>query len=175
MKSILALDVSARGTGWAFGLPGDKPACGVERLSGEHYSDDRVFRNGIVWLSQMIGTMQPDIVAIEAPFKTSGQGNTNPASQAMLIGLQGALRGVIYARLGREAVLVASSTARKTFTGKGMYPSGEAKPAVQAEVLRRGWLTIEDMQADKADALCLWGYMAAQQMPELAFSRKRAA
>lgn len=174
MRSILALDVSARGTGFAFGLPGDKPVSGVERLTGEGYSDDRVFRNGIVWLSQMIGTMQPEIVAIEAPFKTSG-GGTSPASQAMLIGLQGALRGVVYARLGREAVLVASATARKTFTGRGTYPEKEAKPAVQAEVLRRGWLSIEDMQPDRADALCLWAHMAAQQIPELAFSRKRAA
>jgi hypothetical protein len=175
VQSILALDVSARCTGWAFGLPGDRPVSGIEKLTGEGYSDDRVFRNGIVWLWQLIGTMHPEIVAIEAPIKASGGGQTNPASQAMLLGLQGALRGVVYARLGKPADLVDVRTARKTFTGKGAYASGEAKPAVQAEVLRRGWLSLEDMQADKADALCLWGHMAAQQLPDLAFSRKRAA
>lgn len=174
MIPILALDVSKNGCGFAFGVPGDKPVSGVERLAGENYSDDRVFRNGIVWLNQMIGTMGPEIIAIEAPIKSSGGGFTNPDSQAMLLGLQGALRGVVYARLGTEAVLVPSQSARKSFTGKGVYAKGEAKAAVQAEVLRRGWLSIEDMQPDRADALCLWAHMAALQDPLLAFNRRAA-
>lgn len=172
MKPILALDVSKNGCGFAFGIPGDKPVSGVERLAGS--SDDHAFRNGIVWLSTIIGTMKPEVVAIEAPIKSSGGGFTNADSQAMLLGLQGALRGVVYARLGYGAVLVPSQSARKSFTGKGVYAKGEAKAAVQAEVLRRGWLSIEDMQPDRADALCLWGHMASLQDRSIAFTRRAA-
>jgi Holliday junction resolvasome RuvABC endonuclease subunit len=167
MKSILALDVSKNGCGWAFGLPGDKPISGVVKLAKDGDTDDEVFRNGIVWLTQQMNALSPAIVAIEAPFKSSGSGNTNPASQAMLLGLQGALRGVVKIKLPGRALLVASSSARKTFTGRGTYGTGEAKPAVQQEVLRRGWLSVEDMQPDRADALCLWCHVAADQLPSL--------
>src|SRR5690606_4804198 len=100
--------------------------------------------------------------------KASGGGNTNPASQAMLLGLQGALRGVVVLKLPTPAVLVSSATARKTFTGRGTYPSGEAKDAVMAECRRRGWLDLDTLQPDRADAVCLWAHMAAQQIPMLA-------
>lgn len=170
-KPILALDISKNGCGWAFGLPGDLPSSGVEAMGKDWDTDDKVFRNGLVWLSQIMGKRQPEVVGIEAPFKSSGHGNTNPASQAMLVGLQGVMRAVVFAKLGRPALLIASATARKTFTGRGTYASGEAKAAVQAEVARRGWLSWGDMQADRADALCLWGHLAAQQIPEIAFGK----
>jgi Holliday junction resolvasome RuvABC endonuclease subunit len=171
MKSILALDVSSRCTGWAFGLPGETPVSGIVEWRKDGDTDDDVFRRGLVWLSQQMTALSPEIVAIEAAIMSSGGGRTNPASQGMLLGLQGVLRAVVKAKLPGRAQLVASSTARKTFTGRGSYSEGEAKPAVQAEVARRGWLSIEDMQADRADALCLWGHMAAQQIPMLAHGR----
>lgn len=162
------MDVSARCTGWAYGFPGDVPTSGYVSWQRDGDTEDDVFRRALVWLNSQMVAMSPEIVAIEAPIKTS-MGNTNPASQAMLIGLQGVLRAVVKARLPGRAVLVASQTARKTFTGRGTFASGEAKAAVQAEVLRRGWLAIEDMQPDRADAIALWGHMAAQQLPGLAF------
>lgn len=170
MKPILALDISKAGCGWAFGLPDSLPVSGVEVLGKDWDTDDKVFGNGLVWLSKKMTDNPAEVVAIEAPFKSSGGGNTNPASQAMLVGLQGALRAVVFLKLRRPAQLIASSTARKTFTGRGTYASGEAKAAVQAEVARRGWLSWDEMQGDRADALCLWGHMAAQQIPELAFN-----
>ena len=45
MKSILALDISKNGCGWAAGLPGDVPTSGVEPLGKEWDTDDKVFRN----------------------------------------------------------------------------------------------------------------------------------
>lgn len=171
MKSILALDVSKSCTGWAYGLPDSKPVSGVERFAREGGTDDEAFGRALVWLTQQIGVMSPAIVAIEAPIKASGGGNTNPASQAMLLGLQGVLRAVVALKLPAPAVLVATATARKTFTGRGVYASGEAKDAVQRECLARQWLTLDDLQADRADALCLFGHMAAQQIPMLAHGR----
>lgn len=173
MKSILAIDASKNGLGWAFGLPGDNPISGVEPLGRDGDTEDEVFCRGLVWLTRQMGVLSPAIVAIEAPIKASGIGNTNPASQAMLIGLQGVLRAVVKAKLPGRAQLIASSTARKTFTGKGTYAKGEAKDAVMMECRRRGWLTIENMQPDRADALCLWAHVASLQLPDLAFNPKR--
>lgn len=178
MRSILALDVSKSACGWAFGLPGDKPLSGVQKLGGSSHTDDEVWRNAMVWLNDQIAVHRPDIVAIEAAIMSSapGQGGfTNPHSQALLLGLQAVMRTVVKARLPGAAVLVAPSSARKTFTGKGTYGKGEAKAAVQQEARHRLWLSIDDLNPDRADALCLWCHVAAQQLPELAFHQSRKA
>ena len=175
MKSILALDVSARCTGWAYGVPGDKPTSGY--VSWQHGGDteDEVFVRALKWLNTQLAVLNPDIVAIEAPFVSSGAGGqSNAKTMGMLLGLQAVLRTVVKARMPGRAVLVASSTARKTFTGRGVYPAGEAKPAVQAECVARGWIDPADVQPDRCDALCLWGHMAAQQLPSLAHGKPKS-
>lgn len=170
LKSILALDVSARCTGFCFGIPGDKPTSGIVRWGGDGVTEDEVFRKGLVWLTQSMSVMSPAIVAIEAPIKASGGGFTNSASQAMLLGLQGVLRAVVKAKLPGAAHLVASSTVRKTFLGKGGRFEGEVKDLVMAESIRRGFINPEDAQPDRCDAIALWTHMAAQQLPDLAFN-----
>ena len=170
MRSVLALDVSKTGCGWAFGLPCDKPLSGVISLGGVNDTEDEVWRAAMIWLNQHMTLLQPGEVAIEAAILTSGGGFTNPKSQALLLGLQAVMRTVIKARMPGRAVLVASSTARKVLTGRGTFPAGEAKDAVQQECLRRGWLDAESLQADRADALAVWCARAAVQLPELAFN-----
>lgn len=172
MKSILALDVSARCTGWCFGIPGEKPISGIVHWAGDGVTEDEVFRKGLVWLNQQIGALNPAIVAIEAPIKASGGGFTNSSSQAMLIGLQGVLRAVVKAKLPGAAHLVASSTVRVTFLGKGGRFDGDVKDLVMAEAIRRGFISPEDAQPDRCDAIALWTHMAAQQLPELKFNPK---
>lgn len=168
MKSILALDVSSVATGWAYGLPGDRPTSGMIRFADKGATEDEVWYAALKWLNLQLAAMSPDIVAMEAPFFSSGAGGqTNAKTMSMLLGLQAVLRTVVKARMPGRAQLIASSSARKTFTGRGVYPAGEAKPAVQAEVVRRDWLHRDDMQPDRADALCLWCHVAAQQLPAL--------
>jgi hypothetical protein len=174
MKSILALDVSKNACGWAFGSPDEKPLSGVVSFGKGSHTDDEVWRSGMVWLNERMGFFEPQIVAIEAAIMSSapGQGGfTNPQSQALLLGLQAVLRTVVKARLPGAAMLVAPSSARKTFTGRGTYSKGEAKDAVQAEAMRRGWLNFTNLNPDRADALCLWCHQAALQLPELAFNQ----
>ena len=173
MKSILALDCSAKATGWAFGLPGDKPISGVERFTRDGDTPDDAFVRAVVWLNAQMTVLSPAIVAIEAPILTSGGGFTNPHTADLLQGIIHVFRFAVKAKLPGRAHLVAASTVRKTFTGRGSYPAGTAKEAVQAECLRRGWLDAETMHPDKADALALFGHMAAQQLPDLAFNPKR--
>lgn len=172
MQSILALDVSGKCTGWAFGSPDcDKPISGTVEWKTDGATEDEVFLRGQVWLFRQIGALNPQIVAIEAPIKSSGFG-TNPASQAMLIGLQGALRAAVKSKLPGVAHLVASNTARKTFIGKGGgWGDDDPKLLVQQECLRRGYIAPEDVQGDRCDAICLWAHMAAQQIPMLAHGR----
>lgn len=178
MKSILALDISKSACGWAFGVPGDKPLSGVHRLGGPSHTDDEVWRNAMVWLNERMAFHRPDIVAMEAAIMSSapGQGGfTNPHSQILLLGLQAVMRTVVKARLPGAAVLVAPSSARKTFTGKGTYGKGEAKAAVQQEARRRLWLSLDELDPDRADALAVWCHVAAQQLAELKFNPKARA
>lgn len=171
MKSILALDVAGSVTGWAFGFPNDRPLSGIVEWKRPGDTDDEIFARALTWLHQEMRFHSPQIVAIEAPIKSSGFGGTNVASQGMLIGLQGVLRAVVKRNIPGVADLIDVRTARKTFTGRGTYPAGEAKAIVQAEVIRRGFLTPDEAQPDRCDAICLWTHMAAQQNPDLDYKR----
>lgn len=171
MLAILALDVSKSATGWAYGAPGEVPTSGVYRLGAAGATEDEVWRNGLVWLNTQMQVMNPDIVAIEAAWE--GNGGRSAHTSTMLLGLQAVMRAVVKARKPGRALMMNVSTARKVFTGRGSYASGEAKAAVQAECLRRGWLTAENLDPDRADALCVWCAAAAQQLPELAFTQPK--
>ena len=176
MKSILALDISKSACGWAYGFPDMVPTSGVTPFGKNTTTDDEVWRNALVWMNDQITVLSPQIVAIEAPIMSSapGQGGfTNPQSQAVLWGLQAVIRTVVKARLPGAAMLVNVASARKVFTGRGTYGKGEAKDAVQQEAIRRGWLSLTNVQADRADALCVWTYAAAQQLPSLAFHQPK--
>jgi hypothetical protein len=170
MKSILALDVSGKCTGWAFGLPNERPISGIVKWKRKDDTDDEIFARALTWLHHQMRFHSPQIVAIEAPIKSSGFGGTNAASQGMLIGLQGVLRAVVKRNIPGVADLIDVRTARKTFTGRGTYPAGEAKAIVQAEVIRRGFLTPEEAQGDRCDAICLWTHKAAEQNPQLKYA-----
>lgn len=173
MKSILALDVSARACGWAHGFADQVPTSGVVRFGSDGGTEDEAWVSALKWTNMQIGVLSPDIVAIEAAIMSSapGQGGfTNPQTQGLLWGLQAVIRTVVKARMPGRAMLVNTASARKVFCGRGRFDKGEAKPAVQQEAARRGWLTIENMDPDRADALCVWCFAAAIDSPELAFT-----
>lgn len=176
LKSILALDVSGKCTGWCFGVPGcDRPTSGIvqwKRYDGE--AEDLILRTAGNWLYHHLLGTAAELVAIEAPIKRSGGGYTNSQSQAFLLSLQGALRYVATAKTGNEVVLAPSNTVRKTFMGKGGNFDGDPKVLVQQECVRRGYIDPEDVQGDRCDAIALWTYMAAQQIPELAYGRNKS-
>lgn len=171
MLSILALDVSKAATAFAFGRPDQVPVTGLQSFVAS--SSDSTWLKASSWISETLKVFRPDIVAIEAKIMSTGNAgmHTNAATQEVLWGLQTIFRTFTLAKLGKPALLVPASSARKTLTGKGTYAKGEAKDAVQAECLARGWLTIETMQADKADALAVFCHVAAEQIPMLAHGR----
>ena len=176
MKMVLALDLSKSSTGYAYGLPNETPRSGSVRFGTPQHTDAEVGAKALVWLTKdmpaMLGAL-PDIVAIEAAW--AGHGGHSAQTYSLLHGLQFLVQTVAFLRTGTQPRLVKVEAARKTFTGVGRYASGEAKPAVQRRCLDLGWLDIETLQADRADALCIWAAVAAEQNPELAFKKGRAA
>ena len=173
MKSILALDVSKSATGYAFGFPGDKPISGVERFGTADSTEDETWATALKWLTRLMDDLKPDIVAIEAAIMSSTPGRggfTNPQSQGLLVGLQAVLRTVVKLKRPGRALLVNVASARKTFTGRGTYPKGEAKPAIQDRCLALGWLDTFSLEENRADALCIFAHVAAQESPDFSLA-----
>jgi crossover junction endodeoxyribonuclease RuvC len=174
MKSILALDLSKTSTGFAYGFPNEQPRSGSVRFGTPQHSEAEVGAKALVWLTTELPAMagyMPDIVAIEAAWE--GNGDRSSHTSTVLLGLQFLMQSVAFLKTRRTPLMVNVASARKVFTGRGTYGKGEAKDAVQAECLRRGWLTPENVQADRADALAVWCFAASQHLPELAFHQPR--
>jgi hypothetical protein len=171
MKSILALDLSKSSTGFAYGFPSETPRSGSVQFGTPQHSEAEVGAKALVWLSktmpEIIGYV-PDIIAIEAAWE--GNGGHSAHTSAVLLGLQFMMQGVAFLKTRTQPRMVKVDRARKIFTGVGRYASGEAKPAVQRRCIELGWLDNETLQADRADALCVWAAIASEQMPSLAFA-----
>lgn len=171
---VLALDVSVKMTGFAIGEVGSTPESGNLRFAPKGVSDDEVNLAGLRWVTEQLRELRPDMVAIERPFLSpsvkdeAGRPISNPATMEKLIGLQHVVRVAILAKTGKSAHMVAPSTARKVFTGRGNYPEKQAKPAVQRMCLAIGWLTPETLQEDRADALCVWAWACSRIDPSIA-------
>lgn len=174
MTLILALDLSKSSTGFAYGRPDEKPRSGSVQFGTPQHTDADVGAKAIVWLSKdmpvILGGL-PDIVAIEAAWE--GNGGHSAQTSALLLGLQFTVAAAALLRTKRQPELIKVGDARRTFTGRAGYAKGEAKPAVQRRCLEVGWLDLETLQADRADALCVWAHIAARTNPELAFHQPK--
>ncbi len=166
-RKILALDISKKATAWAVGNAGEKPVVGV--VSFNKYGrdtkavDDDVWWAAFLWAKDLMQTHRPDVAYIEAPMQRVGTdeaGRQVSSAKTILTlwAMQTAIRLPIRAILGSPAVIVWPSTARKSFTGRGTYPEGQAKDVVRAHAIRLGWLTEENATEDKADACCVFGH-----------------
>jgi hypothetical protein len=171
---VLALDVSKRATGWAFGPVGSKPESGELRFAPPSSSDDVVWFEAFKWANEQMTSREPDLVAIEAAIPTTNMSDDdgNPVTDAkthdVLVGLQAAIRIVVMGRLGRPAKIIYASSARKLFVGRGTFPKGEAKPAVFRRAIEIGWLTYQDATEARADAMCIWAKACADIDPSIA-------
>ena len=176
MTMILALDLSKSSTGFAYGRPDEKPRSGSVQFGTAKHTDADVGAKAMVWLSVdmpiIVGGI-PDIVAIEAAWE--GNGGHSAQTSSLLLGLQFLVQSVALLKTKSQPRLIKVGDARKTFTGKYRYAAGEAKPAVQKRCLDLGWLDFESLQADRADALCIWAHVAAAKNSALNFNHKGRA
>lgn len=174
MTLILALDLAKSSTGFAHGRPNEKPRSGSVQFGTPQHTPAEVGAKALVWLTKdmpvIVGGI-PDVVAIEAAWE--GNGGHSAHTSSILLGLQFLVQAVALLKTGTQPRLIKVASARKIFTGVGRYASGEAKPAIQQRCLDLGWLSLETLQADRADALCIWAAVASEQNPYLAFNPKR--
>lgn len=174
MTLILALDLSKSSTGFAYGRPDEKPRSGSIQFGTPQHTDADVGAKAMVWLGQDVPVLVggvPDVVAIEAAWE--GHGGHSAQTSALLLGLQFTMAASALLFTKRQPELIKVTDARRTFTGRAGYAKGEAKPAVQRRCLELGWLDLETLQADRADALCVWAHIAARQNPSLKFNQSK--
>lgn len=174
MKSVLGLDISKSSTGYAFGFPDQKPISGSVQFGTPQHTDADVGAKALVWLTKdmpIICGCIPDIIAIEAAWE--GNGGNSARTSALLLGLQFLVQSVALLKTRTQPRLIKVVSARKIFTGKGAYAKGEAKPAVQTRCMELGWLDLDSLQPDRADALCIWAAVASEQNPDLKFDQPK--
>lgn len=155
---ILALDLSTKATGAAFGEPTDRaPRSLLWRFFGA--SDgylDRTLSAAIDSVTGICNLIKPERVVIEAPLVVFDR---SAHTMAALMQLTGAVRGAAY-RSGCGVRTVSSQTVRKLFLGNGRpeFP----KQAVLAKCELLGWHTESD---DVADAKATWAWGMNDRYP----------
>ena len=164
---VLALDLATT-TGWAYGVPGDKPACGHVRFGVKgvsHAQTYRAFRQWMEsWWSAEKSGNKPDLIVYESPAIPSFmRGQTNIETTRLLFGLAEHLEEWCLGRVDLCSATVAQ--VRSHFIGHNMKAK-IAKPLTLERCRDMGW---EVANTDEADAAALWSYECAWLNPQLAW------
>jgi Holliday junction resolvasome RuvABC endonuclease subunit len=152
---LLAFDL-ATNTGVAFGPAGSVPTCQTVRLgeAGDHHSAR--FSQALHLTHTLIADLRPDLIVVEQPIAAGAKGGADRI--LMAAGLRACVMGVARLRSVRIREY-AVATVRKHFIGDAKLKRTEAKSAVIAECLRRGWSVQND---NEADAAALWDLACAK-------------
>jgi len=151
---ILALDLATK-SGFAVGNTGGKPFCFTKVLGEIGAPHGKRFCQCLQTMNRVIKEQQPDLIVLEAPFKTHKKTDTNV--EFITMGLRavamavGELHGVPFEQY-------AVRTIRKHFIGYNP-PREEAKAAT---VKRCGQLGYKVWNDDEADAAALWDYACSR-------------
>ena len=180
MPGILAID-QATVTGWAFAEPGCEPMWGHVRLNKrEKATAGEVGAEFYSLVNRLILRYCPLYICFETPYvprprrtrkgevETEGGIPLNAQTMRKLLGLA-FLIDTIAAQRGIECREVLSTAATKAMTGRGKYPSRQAKKlATMQACWARGWKASED----EADALAILIFSEARLYPEAFRSRQ---
>lgn len=178
---ILALDVATT-TGWAYGMPGDRPAFGHFRSGKPRDAAGEVLAQFRVWLDRCCAKSQPRMVVFEAPYvprfapkkvrtKTGQVISTTPSSSTpidiyvvrRLFAMCGLVEMIAHER-GLPCREEQSNVICRHFTGNGSWGGRENKKAATQKMCAvYGW---PDVSEDEADALALWVYAEAVLFPK---------
>jgi len=152
---VLALDL-ALSCGWSVGGVSDAaPIFGTWKLPPYDMGHGRTFASYENELLAAFEKYQPAHVVFEAPFLTSAGAHTSPEAMYGGIGLAAITETACY-RWSKHVTQRAPSTVRKRVLGRGRFASRqEAKAAVMAWCLNKGWLV---QTTDEADAALVWRY-----------------
>ncbi len=149
---ILTLDLSSR-TGWAYGLPGQRPTTGVWMLPPYVIDPGRCLGALGNELADALWLHQPATVWVEAPLPARGQ--THAASAMQQIQLDGVVKETCW-RWEKTLRTVHAGTVRKAVIGRG---NNVSKDDVLAWCAGRGW---DILDHNAGDAAVLWVYGCQQ-------------
>jgi len=180
MPGILAFDQSTV-TGWAFAEPGCEPTWGHKRLGKrEKATAGEVGAEFYSFANLLIQRYCPLYICFETPYiprprrnrkgevETEGSIPLNAQTMRKLLGIA-FLIDTIAEQRGIDCREVASSAATFAMTGRGKYPSRQAKKrATMQACWARGWKATED----EADALAILMFSEARLYPEAFRSRQ---
>lgn len=147
---ILALDIAST-TGWAEGLPGERPVCGSIKFKGKQH--DRMAEM-LIFLGNRLSAFRYRMVIFESPLDPRWMGKaTNFATTRLLLGLFGVAEAVAI-RTGHTPREASVSDVRLHMLGC-RPKAADAKAMVMGKARELGF---PDVGHDAADALMLWHY-----------------
>ena len=153
MTVILALDLSKRSTGWALGHGGTPPLARSIGFRGA--GRGAVLAEYFHWLRDRLITNAPDLVAYEAPIKsTRAKGSTETM---MLLWGMAAITEAVCSMKGLRMVAVPIPTWRKAFLGHG-YPIDPKGDAVRM-CDNLGWPVQTHDEAEACGVWC-WAHLS---------------
>lgn len=159
---ILFLDIATK-TGWAEGLPGERPVSGTYRLAPEGAKPAAIFGGMLAFLGARLTAFRYRMIVYEAPMDPRHM-TTNINTARVLLGLPAVVEAVAH-QTGHHAIREASvHDVRKHLLG-GRPPNGEAKAAVIAAVRGLGFDPTDD---NEADAIAGWAYAVSLVDPRAA-------
>jgi Holliday junction resolvasome RuvABC endonuclease subunit len=155
MTSALALDISPKCVGWAFDGDGGQPRSGIWK-GASSFTPGRAGALFSEWLSNMIRTYKPDIIAAEAAAIGSSSDGfyMNRETAKTLIGMA-FLAETIAAAYRLQYREAAVNSCRKTFCGSGWA----TKEDVRERCRLLGW-HVESL--DESDAICVWYHVKSK-------------
>lgn len=150
---ILALDIATT-TGWAEGLPGERPTSGSLRLAPPGSPHAAVYGAMMAFLGARLTAFHYRLVIFEAPLDPRWKGAmTNTNTARLLLGLPAVVEAVAY-QTGHAINEATSGDVRKHMLGC-RPKAADAKPLVIAKARELGFSPRDD---NEADALMLWHY-----------------
>lgn len=159
---ILFLDIATT-TGWAEGLPGDRPVSGKLRLAPEGSKPAAIFGGMLAFLGARLSAFRYRMIVYEAPMDPRHM-KTNINTARVLLGLPAVVEAVAH-QTGHHAIREANvHDVRKHLLG-GRPAKGDAKREVIASLRGLGFDPADD---NEADAIAGWLYAAAQVDPKAA-------
>jgi hypothetical protein len=183
---VLALDVATT-TGWAVGLPGERPVCGHHRAGKPGCAGGEVLAQFADWLEALVAAHAPVWIAFEAPYVprvaprrvrarngaviTLAPHNGPPIDNNVIRRLYG-LCGLVELTAHRHRIAcreAGSSEICKFFTGNGSWGGRANKKA--ATMKMAAVYGFPGVTEDEADALALWVYAEAVLFPKAAARR----
>lgn len=158
--TVLALDAAIR-TGWAVGPaePGAIPLSGSQSFGRPEVSRGQKYINASAWAQDMFKVHRPKAVFIERPHMGSvRRGQSAAATFEMLFGFMATFEAVAVAYGCFDIHRLDAGQWRKFFIHAGNLKGDIAKAQTRAECIRRGWVSPDELDYDKTDALGIWAY-----------------